>query len=69
VFYINRDRLPDFCPPFLGWNSSAQHGGWEKPTEFTLQPSAHQFQPGNAGFISVSISFSREMPVSSASIS
>jgi len=55
VFYVNRDRLPDFCPPFLGWNSPAQHGGWEKPTEFTLQPSAHQFQPGNAGFISVYI--------------
>ncbi len=55
VFYVNRDRLPDFCPPFLGWNSPAQQGGWEKPTEFTLQPSAHQFQPGNAGFISVYI--------------
>jgi selenocysteine lyase/cysteine desulfurase len=55
VFYVNRDRLPDFSPPFLGWNSPAQHGGWEKPTEFTLQPSAHQFQPGNAGFISVYI--------------
>ena len=55
VFYVNRDRLPDFRPPFLGWNSPAQHGGWEKPTEFTLQPSAHQFQPGNAGFISVYI--------------
>ena len=55
VYYINRERLPDFCPPFLGWNSPAEHGGWEKPTEFTLQPSAHQFQPGNAGFISVYI--------------
>lgn len=55
VFYVNRERLPNFCPPFLGWNSPAEHGGWEKPTEFTLQPSAHQFQPGNAGFISVYI--------------
>jgi selenocysteine lyase/cysteine desulfurase len=55
VFYVNRERLPDFRPPFLGWNSPAEHGGWEKPTEFTLQPSAHQFQPGNAGFISVYI--------------
>jgi selenocysteine lyase/cysteine desulfurase len=55
VYYVNRERLPDFCPPFLGWNSPAEHGGWEKPTEFTLQPSAHQFQPGNAGFISVYI--------------
>ena len=55
VFYVNRERLPDFCPPFLGWNSPAEHGGWEKPTEFTPQPSVHQFQPGNAGFISVYI--------------
>lgn len=55
VYYVNRERLPDFCPPFLGWNSPAEHGGWEKPTEFTLQPSTHQFQPGNAGFISVYI--------------
>jgi selenocysteine lyase/cysteine desulfurase len=55
VYYVNRERLPDFRPPFLGWNSPAEHGGWEKPTEFTLQPSAHQFQPGNAGFISVYI--------------
>jgi selenocysteine lyase/cysteine desulfurase len=55
VFYVNRERLPDFRPPFLGWNSPAEHGGWEKPTEFSLQPSAHQFQPGNAGFISVYI--------------
>jgi cysteine desulfurase/selenocysteine lyase len=55
VFYVNRERLPDFRPPFLGWNSPAEHGGWEKPTEFTPQPSVHQFQPGNAGFISVYI--------------
>jgi len=55
VYYVNRERLPNFCPPFLGWNSPAEHGGWEKPTEFTLQPSAHQFQPGNAGFISIYI--------------
>jgi selenocysteine lyase/cysteine desulfurase len=55
VYYVNRERLPDFYPPFLGWNSPAEHGGWEKPTEFSLQPSAHQFQPGNAGFISVYI--------------
>ena len=55
VFYVNRERLPDFQPPFLGWNSPAEHGGWEKPTEFTVQPTAHQFQPGNAGFISIYI--------------
>jgi selenocysteine lyase/cysteine desulfurase len=55
VFYVNRERLPDFSPPFLGWNNSIEHGGWEQPTEFALQPTAHQFQPGNAGFISVYI--------------
>jgi cysteine desulfurase/selenocysteine lyase len=55
VFFVNRERLPDFSPPFLGWNNSVEHGGWEKPTEFALQPTAHQFQPGNAGFISVYI--------------
>jgi len=55
VFYINRERLPDFSPPFLGWNNLARHGGWERPTEFTAQASAHRFQPGNAGFISVYI--------------
>ena len=55
VFYVNSERLPDFCPPFLGWNNSVKHGGWENPTEFALQPTAHQFQPGNAGFISVYI--------------
>jgi cysteine desulfurase/selenocysteine lyase len=55
VFYVNRERLPDFQPPFLGWNNSIKQGGWENPTEFALQPTAHQFQPGNAGFISVYI--------------
>ena len=55
VFYVNRERLPDFLPPFLGWNNSIEQGGWENPTEFALQPTAHQFQPGNAGFISIYI--------------
>ncbi|MCP4982251.1 MAG: aminotransferase class V-fold PLP-dependent enzyme [Gammaproteobacteria bacterium] len=55
VFYINRERLPDFRPPFLGWNSPSEHGGWKHPIEFTLQPTSHQFQPGNAGFVSVYI--------------
>ncbi len=53
VFFVNRQTLPDFDPPFIGWNSIAHHGGWEQPTEFTLQPTSHCFQPGNAGFISV----------------
>ena len=55
VFYINRERLPDFHPPFLGWNNMTEHGGWERPIDFKLQATAHQFQPGNAGFISVYI--------------
>ncbi len=55
VFYVNRETLPDFRPPFLGWNSPAHHGGWESPLDFQLQSTAHQFQPGNASFISVYI--------------
>ncbi len=55
ALYINRERLPDFRPPFLGWNSPSEHGGWKHPIEFTLQPTSHQFQPGNAGFVSVYI--------------
>ncbi len=55
IFYVNQETLPDFEPPFLGWNSPATHGGWQQPTRFTLQPSLHRFQPGNAGFISIYI--------------
>jgi cysteine desulfurase/selenocysteine lyase len=55
VFYVNRERLPDFQPPFLGWNTPVSEGGWENPTEFTTHSSAHKFQPGNAGFISIYI--------------
>jgi len=55
VFYVNRETLPDFKPPFLGWNSPAKHGGWQQPTDFTLQATSHRFQPGNAGFISIYI--------------
>lgn len=53
VFFVNRERLPDFAPPFVGWQSPASHGGWQQPTQFELQPTAHRFQPGNFGFISV----------------
>jgi selenocysteine lyase/cysteine desulfurase len=55
VFFINRETLPDFKPPFLGWNNAVNHGGWKQPTRFELQPTSHRFQPGNAGFISVYI--------------
>ena len=55
VFYVNQERLPDFQPPFLGWNNPQKHGGWKDPLHFYLQETAHRFQPGNAGFISVYI--------------
>ena len=55
IFYVNRQTLPDFAPPFLGWNSPASHGGWPRPTEFDLQSSAHRFQPGNAAFLALYI--------------
>ena len=55
IFYVNRERMPDFEPPFLGWNSPSQHGGWKAPTEFSLQPTAHRFQPGNANFLGIYI--------------
>lgn len=55
IFFVNRETLPDFAPPFLGWHSPAKHGGWQQPTRYELKPSAHQFQAGNFGFISVYI--------------
>ena len=55
VFYVNQERLPDFQPPFLGWNNPQKHGGWKDPLQFHIQDTAHRFQPGNAGFISVYI--------------
>ena len=55
VFFVNRETLPDFAPPFLGWHSPAVHGGWQQPTHDELKPTAHRFQSGNYGFISVYI--------------
>ncbi len=55
VFYVNRERAGDFYPPFLGWNSPSEHGGWEAPTQFELKKSAHCFQPGNANFLGIYI--------------
>lgn len=55
VFYVNHETLPDFQPPFLGWQSPASHGGWQQPTSFELQSTAHRFQQGNFGFISIYI--------------
>lgn len=53
IFYCNRDRVGDFKPPFLGWNSVAQSGGWKNPTQFELRAGADQFLPGNPSFISL----------------
>ena len=55
VFYWNRERLPDFQPPFIGWNSVASGGGWEAPTDFILHDDANRFLPGNPSFISIYI--------------
>jgi len=55
VFYVNRERLPDFQPPFLGWNNPQKHGGWKDPLQFHIKDTAHRFQPGNASFISLYI--------------
>lgn len=55
VFYVNSERVPHFQPPFIGWNNPQKHGGWKDPLQYDLKKSAHRFQPGNAGFISVYI--------------
>lgn len=55
VFYLNKDRISDLDPPFLGWNSSRTHGGWSDPLTFELQQSAHRFQPGNHAYLAVYI--------------
>ena len=55
IFFWNRERLADFDPPFLGWNSTAKSGGWQDPTQFELHPNADRFLPGNPSFISMYI--------------
>ncbi len=55
IFYWNRERVPDFRAPFLGWNSSARSGGWKNPVEFELHESADRFLPGNPSYISLYI--------------
>lgn len=55
VFYWNRDRLPDFEPPFLGWASTASSGGWKNPLDFKLHDSANKFLSANPSFISIYI--------------
>ena len=51
LFYVNRERLPDFRPPFLGWDSPAKFGGWKSPLEYTLRPNADAFKPGNPNYL------------------
>ncbi|MBW1699044.1 MAG: aminotransferase class V-fold PLP-dependent enzyme [Deltaproteobacteria bacterium] len=53
IFYLNRDRLENFDPPFLGWHSSVSIPDWKEPTVFELRANADRFEPGNHGFISV----------------
>ena len=53
VFYWNRERLPDFPPPFIGWASVASGGGWESPTDFTLRDNADRFLAANPSYISI----------------
>ena len=55
VFYVNSETLPDFKPPFLGWASPQQHGGWQDPLAFELREDAHRFQPGNPSYIGIYI--------------
>ncbi len=55
VFYWNRERLPEFDPPFLGWNSAQSSGGWQNPAEYELHGNANRFLPGNPAYISIYI--------------
>jgi selenocysteine lyase/cysteine desulfurase len=55
IFYLNRKRLPDLEPPFLGWHSGISIPDWQTPTEFALRSGADRFEPGNLGFISIYI--------------
>ncbi len=55
VFYLNRERMGDLDPPFLGWNSTHAHGGWSDPLSFELQRTVHRFQPGNHAYLAVYI--------------
>ena len=55
VFYWNREHLPEFDPPFLGWNSAQSSGGWQNPAEYQLHGNANRFVPGNPAYISIYI--------------
>ncbi len=53
LFYLNRDRLADLAPPFLGWASITSGGGWQSPLEYTLPDTADRFLPANPSYISL----------------
>ncbi len=53
IFYWNRETLPELKPPFLGWNSAAESGGWKDPLNITLHADANQFLPGNPSYLSI----------------
>jgi selenocysteine lyase/cysteine desulfurase len=53
VFYWNRQTLPDFAPPFIGWASVASGGGWKSPLEYTLHDNADRFLAANPSYISL----------------
>jgi len=55
IFYWNRERLPDFEPPFLGWHSGTSIPDWRSPTVFTPRADAGRFELANHSFISVYI--------------
>jgi selenocysteine lyase/cysteine desulfurase len=55
IFYWNRERLPDFKPPFLGWHTGESIPDWRQPTVFTPRSGAERFEAGNLGFISIYI--------------
>lgn len=55
IFYWNRKRLPDLDPPFLGWRSVKQSGGWKDPLQFSLRDNADRFLPANPSFVSIYI--------------
>lgn len=53
IFYVNRNRLPDFQPPFIGWASVAASSGWKNPLDFALHTGADRFLSANPSYISI----------------
>lgn len=55
IFYVNRRRLHELEPPFLGWHTGESIPDWREPTEYKLRPGADRFEAANVGFISIYI--------------